>query len=144
MRLGNKQYSLTIEDLMEREGVPADSAFVNVDIWAEEPEKSDDQSAGWHLLLGEWIKLDAFVAKNVDELKTRMLIVKFGAAKVTDQHGNETFIPVRRTTQIWNWDKAQYTRKKLSKKLYSELITLTYDMAAGDSIDLPELKREAA
>ena len=110
-----------------------------------EPAKehqTDQQRAGWHWLLSEWLEIDPGVARNLEELKTFVLIAKFGAAKVTDEHGNEAFIPLRRTTQLWDWDRAGYKRKLLSKALYVELIDFTYQMAAQDDVVLPELEPE--
>ena len=145
MRVGNAEYdTTTVTDLLRRQGIDPDTWAVNVDVWADEIENSDDQREGWHLLLSEWFKLDPAIAKNVDQLKTKVLMLKFGAAKVTDQHGNETFIPLRRSTQVFDFDKGGYRRKKLSKKLYSELIEFTYELAAQDGTVLPELKRQAA
>lgn len=102
--------------------------------------QTDEQRAGFHWLLSEWIAIDPDVARGAEDLKTRVLIAKFGAAKVTDSHGNEAFIPVRRTTQIWDWDAPGYKRKLLSRALYVELIDLTYKLAAEDGVILPEME----
>lgn len=112
-------------------------------VLSAEPVKehqTDEQRAGFHWLLSEWIAVDPGVARNLEDLKTRVLIAKFGAAKVTDAHGNEAFIPVRRTTQVWDWDAPGYKRKLLSKALYVELIDLTYKLASEDGVILPEME----
>ena len=112
-----------------------------------EPAKehhTDEQRAGFHWLLSEWLKIDPGVARNLEDLKTKVLIAKFGAAKVTDQHGNEALIPLRRTTQLWDWDLPGYKKKLLSKALYVELIDFAYNVAADDGIILPELEPDIA
>lgn len=106
--------------------------------------QTDQQRESFHLLLSWWLDLDPTIAKNLEDLKTKILISKFGAAKVTDEHGNETFIPVRRTTTIFDWDRGGYRRKLLSKKLYIELIDHVYQMASEDGVVLPELDPEKA
>jgi len=112
-------------------------------VLSAEPAKehqTDEQRSGWHWLLGEWLKLDPGVAPTAEKLKTKLLIGRFGAATVTDQYGNVTFIPLRRTTQIWDWDMGGYRRKLLSRALYVELIDFTYRMASEDGVILPELE----
>lgn len=114
-------------------------------ILSAEPVKehqTDQQRAGFHWLLSQWLELAPDVARNLEDLKTKILMAKFGVAKVTDEHGNEALIPVRRTTQEWSWEKPGYKRKLLSKALYVELIDFTYNMAAEDGIILPELEPE--
>lgn len=106
------------------------------------PRHSGQQRAGFHWLLNAWLMLDPTVAKDLDQLKTRVLIVKFGAVKVSDQYGNEAFMPVQRTTQHWDWDSASYKRKLLSVELYTDLIDYVYRVAAEDGTELPELSRE--
>lgn len=102
--------------------------------------QTDEQRAGFHWLLSQWLDLDPGAARSEEDLKSRVLIAKFGGAKVTDQHGNEALIPVRRTTQLWDWDKPGYKRKLLSKALYIELIDFVYQTAAEDGVILPELE----
>lgn len=102
--------------------------------------QTDEQRAGFHWLLSQWLSLDPSVARNPDDLKTKILIAKFGAAKVTDRHGNEALIPLRRTTQIWDWDIPGYKRKLLSRALYIELIDFVYGMAADEGVVLPDLE----
>lgn len=112
-------------------------------VLSAEPVKehqTDEQRAGFHWLLSQWLELDPHVARNLERLKTKVLMAKFGAAKVTDQAGNETFIPLRRTTQQWDWELPGYRRKLLSKALYVELIDETYRLAAEDGIVLPEME----
>ena len=104
--------------------------------------QTDQQREGFHLLLSWWLDLDPRIARDLEELKTKVLIAKFGAAKVTDQHGNEAFIPLRRTTQIFDWDIPGYRRKLLSRSLYIELIDSVYRMASEDGIVLPDLEPE--
>lgn len=106
--------------------------------------QTDQQRESFHLLLSWWLDLDPGVAKNLEQLKTKVLMAKFGAARVEDTHGNVTFIPLRRTTQIWDWDRPGYKRKLLSKALYIELIDFTYQMASEDGVVLPELDPEKA
>lgn len=106
--------------------------------------QTDEQRAGFHWLLSQWLELAPDVARNLEDLKTKVLIAKFGAAKVTDEHGNVTFIPLRRTTQLWDWDRPGYKRKLLSKSLYIELIDSVYQMASEDGIILPELEKDPA
>jgi hypothetical protein len=115
---------------------------LGITLWYDENKErqTDEQRSGWHWLLSEWLRLDPGVAKNLEQLKTRVLIAKFGAAKVTDTHGNETLIPLRRTTQIWDWDRSGYRRKLLSRTLYIDLIDETYRLAAQDGIVLPILE----
>ena len=113
---------------------------VAVDLYEYHFEHSDKQRRGWHWLLGEWLKLDPGVAKNQDMLKTRVLIACFGGARVTDQHGNETTIPIIRTTQVFDFDRGGYRRKQLSKGLYTDLVEFTYNIAAPTV--LPEMRAE--
>lgn len=102
--------------------------------------QSDEQRAGWHWLLGQWLELDPGVAKSAEALKTFLLTAKFGAVKVTDDAGNEAYLPLRRTTQEWSWDIPGYKRKLLPKALYVELIDFTYNLAAEDGVILPPLE----
>lgn len=117
-----------------------------------EPNKerqTEKQRNGLHLLLTWWLEADPTIARDLEDLKTKMLKAKFGAAKVTDEHGNEAFIPVRRTTREWSWELPGYKRKLLSRALYIDLIEFVYDMAAQEGVMLPNLepdvmKRRAA
>lgn len=112
-------------------------------VLSAEPVKerqTDKQRESFHFLLSEWLKIDPAVARNLEDLKTKVLIAKFGAAQVTDQHGNIAFIPVRRTTTVFDWDLPGYKRKLLSRALYIELIDYVYQACAEDGIILPELE----
>lgn len=106
--------------------------------------QTERQQKGWHWLLDQWLEIDPDIAANKEALKTRLLIAMFGAIKVTDKHGNESYIAARRTTQVWDWDiiPPNYRRKKLSKKLYTDLVEFTYRIAAEDGTQLPIMKRE--
>lgn len=141
--LGPSQLNITVAALAERSGVSPSSLGLGVEL-APLGEQTDDQRKGWHWLLGQWLELDPDIAKNREALKTRLLIAMFGAIKVTDRHGNESYIAARRTTQYWDWDMVppNYRRKKLSKQLYSDLVHFTYDLAAEDGTNLPEMKKE--
>lgn len=102
--------------------------------------QTDDQRAGWHWLLEQWLDIDPSIAKSAEALKTAVLVAKFGAVKVTDKAGNEAYLPLRRTTQEWSWDIPGYKKKLLSRALYTELIDYTYQMAAEDGVVLPDLE----
>jgi len=104
-----------------------------------EPESSDEQRDGFHVLLDKWMKMDRGISFTKEMLKTRIYIVHFGAAKLTGWSGQEELIPVRTTTRIWDYDKKRYQRKLLSVEQYSELIEFTYRVAAQDGTVLPAL-----
>ena len=142
MNLGPAQTGITVAEVARREGVDI-SGGVSV-ILNPLCQSSDSQRQGWHWLLGEWLKLDPVVAKNMEALKTRLLIIKFGAINVSDKHGNESLIAARRTTQFWSWETVPpgYVRQQLSKELYTELVEFTYQMAAQDNIVLPDMLKK--
>ena len=116
------------------------------DLQQDHEDSSRKQRKGWHWLLGKWLKMDGGVAENREALKTRLLILMWGAIRVSDKHGNESLIAIRRTTQYWDWEMTPpgYRRKKISKQDYTDLVQFTYDMAAMDRIHLPDLDPEYA
>ena len=116
-------------------------ARCNQDVQQDHEDSSGKQRRGWHWLLGKWLELDPGVAKNQEALKTRLLILNWGALKVTDRHGNETLIALRRTTKYWDWESTPpgYRRKKVSKQDYTDLVQFTYDIASLDGVYLPKL-----
>lgn len=105
--------------------------------------RTDQQNDGWHWLLSQWLEMDPGIARDLEQLKTKVLIAHFGAAKVTDSHGNEAFIPVRRTTQAWDWNLPGYKRSLLSRSAFIDLIDATYRLASEDGLILPDLEPDA-
>ena len=134
------------QELFKTMGWPWEPGYFAAEVTPKGKVSSGKQRRGWHWLLDQWLQMDPGVAENKEALKTRLLILMWGAAKVTDRHGNETLIALRRTTQFWDWDMTPpgYRKKKLSKALYTELVEYTYDMAAKDDILLPEMLPEFA
>lgn len=104
-------------------------------------DQSDQQRKGFHWLLHQWLILES-PHIPFERLKSNVLTTMFGAAKMIDEHGNEHFIPLRRTTQIWDWDLHSYKNKKLSRDLYTDLIEHVYRLAAQDGDQLPEMLPE--
>ena len=102
------------------------------------PSHTDEQRQGFHWLLGEWLKLDPGAAKNMEQLKSQVLIATFGAVKITDPHGNELLMPVKRTTQEWDWDSVSYKKKAMTREQYTQLIESAYRLGPKD---LPEMER---
>lgn len=136
-RLAGPQLGMTIAKIFP-EALSLPLGIV-VSAEAVKAHQTDQQRESFHLLLSWWLDMDPAIAKNLEDLKTKVLMSKFGAAKVTDEHGNEAFMPVRRTTQEFDWERGGYKRKLLSKKLYIELIDHVYQMASQDGVVLPEL-----
>lgn len=137
-KLSGKQLEMTVARIFpEAKDLPL-GIVLSADPVRE--HQTDKQRAGWHWLLSEWIAIDPTVARGLEDLKTKVLIAHFGAAKVTDGHGNEAFIPVRRTTQSWSWNRPGYKRDLLSKSAYIDLIDATYRIAAEDGVVLPDLE----
>lgn len=132
------------KEVYQRMGWPWKPEYMACEVIPLGGQQSDKQRKGWHWLLDQWLQVDPQIAANKEALKTRLLIAMFGAITVTDMHGNRSFIAARRTTQYWDWDMVppNYRRKKLTKQLYSDLVHFTYDMAAEDGTQLPEMKKE--
>ena len=111
-------------------------------------DQSDQQRKGFHWLLHQWQVLASPTipasSTNVpfERLKSNILTSMFGAARMIDEHGNEHYIPLRRTTQIWDWDLHSYKNKKLSRELYTDLIEYVYRLAAQDGDQLPDMLPE--
>ena len=128
--------------LFLHKGWPWDDSYYTARVQPLTQGSSDKQRKGFHWLLREWLKIEPNAAKNFETLKTEMLKIKFGVIRIRDDYGNVGFKPLRRTTQIWDEDAMGYRRKKLSKKLYTELIEETYYTASQDDIDLPDMLPE--
>ena len=141
MNLGGAQMSMTVAEVAEREGVEVGCGGVSVTVEPVAPESSDPQQRGWHWLLHQWLLIDPEIAANLEALKSRLLILMWGCCRVSDRHGNETLIPLRRTTQQWSWDVVppRYVKKKLTRQLYTELVEFTYQKAAEDGTVLPDM-----
>jgi hypothetical protein len=106
------------------------------------PDHTEKQRSGFHWLLSKWLELNPKAANNFDQLKTHVLKLHFGVFKITDAHGNEMLLAVKRTTKEWNWNKARYVRAQLTIDQYQELIRFTYQLAAEHGTELPELDPE--
>lgn len=140
-KLGGKQLDYTIRQLFPDQC--EHPLGVEVECHEAKDAQTDEQRKGWHFLLQRWAEIDPVTTGGMEKLKTKVLLLKFGAAKVEDRHGNEALIPLRRTTQIFDWDIPGYRRKLLSKKLYTELIDFTYRLAADSGVLLPDLEDAA-
>ena len=106
-------------------------------------DQSDQQRKGFHWLLKQWLLLHSpDKSVHFERLKSNVLTTKFGAVRMLDEHGNVHLIPLRRTTQIWDWDLHSYKKKKLSRSLYTDLIEHVYRVAAEDGDQLPEMLPE--
>ena len=100
------------------------------------------QECGFHYLINQWMKRDKRITVDQETFKSQLLMACFGAAVTYGYDGQESLVPVRRTTQEWDHEENGYVRKKISRELYTQLIEFVYRMAAEDSIVLPELKAE--
>lgn len=115
-----------------------------VDLEPVEPESTDDQREGFHVLLDHWMRMDPRITATKDELRHYICTVHFGVAVKRLPGGQEIHIPARTTTKRWDHDRKRYFPAALPRDDYSALIDLVYRMAAEDGIVLPELERDAA
>ena len=119
-----------------------DAQFLDVDISPALDEYTRPEERGFHLLLKWWKEADPKISATVDELKTHVLMAKYGVAVRTLPQGQEIHIPLRRTTSVWDPDQKRYRRKKMSCADYADLIDTVYYLADQDGIVLPELEKE--
>ena len=95
MKLAGPQLKKTILDICpEAANWPLG---VVVDISQAKGSQSDEQRAGWHWLLDQWLELDPEIAKDKEDLKTNLLIAKFGGVHLIDQYGNQSVKPLLRS-----------------------------------------------
>lgn len=110
-----------------------------VELVQEQPDHTDKQRGGFHWLLSKWLEINPRAARDSEQLKTHILKLHFGVMRITDDHGNELLLPLKRTTQEWSWDKGRYVKKQLTMDQYRELIDHTYQLAAEHGTVLPDL-----
>lgn len=134
--------NLQSKALFQRMGWAWDEKILSGYFVPVKAKHSAKQRRAFHWLIGQWMELDARIGKDADRLKTEILKSHFGVLRVSHEDGNETFIPLKRTTQEWSWDKAAYVRKELTREQYRELIDYVYRIAAEDGTVLPDLLPE--
>ncbi len=118
-------------------------AGLYIDVESVEPESTDDQREGFHVLIDSWLRLDPSITYSAEDLKGAVCKAMWGVVKLTGPGGQEQYIAARRTTRKWDTDKKRYVRSVLSREDYSALIDFTYQMASEDGIQLPELEKAA-
>lgn len=139
INVGSAQYNRTLLELVPQ--IADVRPGVKLILTKISDDQTDQQRKGFHWLLKQWQLLRPGEV-HFERLKSNLLTSMFGAARMIDETGNEHYIPLRRTTQIWDWDTHCYKNKKLSRSLYTDLIEHVYRMAAEDGSQLPEMSLE--
>ncbi len=114
-----------------------------MDIEPVEPESTDDQREGFHVLLDHWLRMDPRITISKEDMKEAVCKAFWGVVRLVGPGGQEKLIAARRTTRKWDTDRKRYVRSSLSREEYSALIEFVCGMAAQDGIVLPELERRA-
>ena len=137
--VGAAQYNQTLLELVPQ--IADVRPGVKLTLTKISNDQSDQQRKGFHWLLHQWQLLNPKLGK-LERLKSNMLTIMFGAARMVDDYGNEHLIPLVRTTQIWDWEIHAYRKKKLSRGLYTDLIECVYRRAGEIGDVLPEMSLE--
>lgn len=140
VNVGSAQYDWPLVQLAPQIG--AIRPGVKLVVTKISDDQTDQQRKGFHWLLRQWQLINPEIGLKFERLKSNVLTSMFGAARMIDELGNEHFIPLRRTTQIWDWELHSYKNKKLSRELYTDLIEHVYRLAAEDGDQLPEMLPE--
>jgi hypothetical protein len=105
------------------------------------PQYTREEESGLHLLLAEWLRMDPGITIGIERLKESVCRSMWGVVRLVGIHGQEEFVASRRTTRVWDHERKEYVRSKLSREEYAELIDFVYRLAAEDGIVLPKLER---
>lgn len=115
-----------------------------VDLESVEPESTDDQRKGLHVLLNYWIAHDPRIKCDTETLRHWCCMKLFGEVVAIMPDGQEMRLPARTTTRRWCHNRDTYVPSRLSRKRYSDLLEYVPMLAGDRGIVLPELKRERA
>lgn len=125
---------------LDKEG----SMGITLEVNPIKPQYTREEENGFHWLLEQWMKLDPRITYSLSDLKEDVCKAMWGVVRVVGPFGQERLIAARRTTRVWDHDKREYVKARLTREMYAELIDFTYRIAAEDGTVLPIMEASCA